>query len=240
MAEHQVTFTTLEDSPGAQPAPPTTVSVPTGTLLTEAAKLAGVEVNQPCGAQGRCGRCTLQITKGDIRRRSTVRLSPSDIAEGYALACQSIIEGDVSVIVPPQEKIERLLTTERTVAEVVVPATYEPQQDQTIQKVTLHLTPPDMSDQTDDWSRLKTALRKQAGIQDALPPLRLLRNIGPQLREADWHVTAVLDTASWDCPDCPPRIIDILPASVAETKPLLGAAIDIGTTTVTLWLVNLE
>jgi uncharacterized 2Fe-2S/4Fe-4S cluster protein (DUF4445 family) len=240
MAEHQVTFTTLEDSPGAQPAPPTTVSVPTGTLLTEAAKLAGVEINQPCGAQGRCGRCALQITEGDIRRRSTVRLSPSDIAEGYALACQSIIEGDVSVVVPPQEKIQRILTTERTVAEVVVPDTYDPQLDQTIRKVTLQLTAPDMSDQTDDWSRLKTALRSKANIEDALPSLQLLRSISSCLRDSDWKVSAILDTSAWDRTNCPPRLINLQSVEVAETKPLLGAAIDIGTTTVTLWLVNLD
>jgi uncharacterized 2Fe-2S/4Fe-4S cluster protein (DUF4445 family) len=240
MAEHQVTFTTLEDSPGTQPAPPTTVSVPTGTLLTEAAKLAGVEINQPCGAQGRCGRCALQITEGDIRRRSTVRLSPSDIAEGYALACQSIIEGDVSVVVPPQEKIERILTTERTVAEVVVPDTYDPQLDQTIRKVTLQLTAPDMSDQTDDWSRLKTALRSKANIEDALPSLQLLRSISSCLRDSDWKVSAILDMDAWDRTNCPPRLINLQSVEVAETKPLLGAAIDIGTTTVTLWLVNLD
>jgi uncharacterized 2Fe-2S/4Fe-4S cluster protein (DUF4445 family) len=240
MAEHRVIFNTLEDSPGAQPAPPITASVPTGTLLTEAAKQAGIEINQPCGAQGRCGRCALQVTKGDVRRRSTVRLSTTDIADGYALACQSIIEGEVTVVVPPQEKIERILTTERTVAEVVVPATYDPLRDQTIRKVTLQLTAPDMSDQTDDWSRLNTALRGQAGIEDALPSLRLLKSLSPCLREYDWQVSAILDTGAWDRKDCPPRLINLQSVEDAETKPLLGAAIDIGTTTVTLWLVNLD
>jgi uncharacterized 2Fe-2S/4Fe-4S cluster protein (DUF4445 family) len=240
MAEHQVTFTTLEESPGGHPATDLSVSVPTGTLLTEAAKKAGVEIMQPCGAQGRCGRCALQVTTGDVRRRSTVRLSPEDIADGYALACQSIVEGDVTVLVPPQEKIERLLTTERSVAEVTVPITYDPQRDQTIQRVTLQLTPPDMSDQTDDWSRLKTAFRGQANIQDAQPSLRLLRSLGTILRDSEWQVTAILDTDAWDRQDSPPRMIELHPRDQAEAKPLLGAAIDIGTTTVTLWLVDLD
>ena len=62
------------------------VIVSTGTLLTEAARLAGIEINQPCGGQGRCGRCVLKIASGNARRRSTLRLSSPDISQGYALA----------------------------------------------------------------------------------------------------------------------------------------------------------
>ncbi len=80
-----------------------------------------MEISQPCGGQGRCGRCAVKIENGDVRRRSTLRLSAEDIEMGYALACQTVIEGDVSITVPPQEKIERRLTTDRTVAEVTIP-----------------------------------------------------------------------------------------------------------------------
>ena len=93
MANHTVTFDV-----SANP-----VTVQTGTLLTEAAHKAGVEVTQPCGGQGRCGRCLVQVTKGDVRRRSTLRLSSTDVANGYALACQAVVERDVSFTVPAQE-----------------------------------------------------------------------------------------------------------------------------------------
>jgi len=79
-------------------------AVPTGTLLAEAAHRAGVEISQPCGGQGRCGRCALQVTSGPVRRRSTIRLSDEDLAQGFALACQTVIEGDITVSVPPQAK----------------------------------------------------------------------------------------------------------------------------------------
>ncbi|MCL5998282.1 MAG: 2Fe-2S iron-sulfur cluster-binding protein, partial [Chloroflexi bacterium] len=153
MAEHTITFAGI-------PAP---VRVPTGTLVIEAARLAGVDIQQPCGGQGRCGRCAVQVTEGNVRRRSALRLSPEDIAAGYALACQSVVEGDVSITVPPQEKIERRLTTERTAAEVTIPPGYSPMA-QPMRRVALTLAPPDMQDQIDDWSRLQTALRQQTGI----------------------------------------------------------------------------
>jgi uncharacterized 2Fe-2S/4Fe-4S cluster protein (DUF4445 family) len=229
MADHIVKFDIA-----AQP-----VSVPTGTLITEAAQLAGVEIAQPCGGQGRCGRCAVKVETGDVRRRSTLRLSEEDISNGYALACQSVIEGDAEITVPPQEKIERRLTTDRTVAEVTVPEGYYPRESQTIRRVTLTLTPPNMDDQTDDWSRLQTAIRKAAGVTQLRASLEMLRELGTILRESDWQVTAVLNSQTWNCPDCPAQLLDLRPGHVADDVPLWGAAIDIGTTTVTVWLVDL-
>ncbi len=229
MANHLVKFDT-----SAAP-----VSVPTGTLVSEAAAQAGVEINQPCGGQGRCGRCAVQINAGDVRRRSVLRLSQSDIESGYALACQSVIEGDVGIVVPPQEKIERRLTTDRIVAEVRAPQGYDPTLVQTISRITLSITLPDVDDQRDDWSRIQTALRKQAGISDITVSLNTLRTIGKALRTGEWQVTAIVDNMTWDCPGCPKRLIDLIPGHVPADVPLWGVAIDIGTTTVSLWLVDL-
>ena len=108
--QHTVTFTGEDIN--------ATVQVPTNSLLADAAHLAGIDIGQPCGGQGRCGRCAVQVTEGTVRRRSTLRLSPTDVDQGYALACQTVVEGNVAIYVPPQEKIERRLTTDRVVAEV--------------------------------------------------------------------------------------------------------------------------
>ena len=82
-------------------------------MLTEAARLAGFDLNQPCGGQGRCGRCAVIVddARSAVRRRSTIRLDPEDVAAGYALACQTVVEGDAWVTVPPQEAIERRLVS---------------------------------------------------------------------------------------------------------------------------------
>ena len=103
--QHTVSFTHNDKQ--------TPVEVSTGVLLSDAAHLAGIDIGQPCGGQGRCGRCAVQVTEGNVRRRSTLRLSPDDVEQGYALACQTVVEGDVAIYVPPQEKIERRLTTDR-------------------------------------------------------------------------------------------------------------------------------
>jgi uncharacterized 2Fe-2S/4Fe-4S cluster protein (DUF4445 family) len=213
-----------------------TATVQTGALLVEAARLVGVEIAQPCGGQGRCGRCAVQVEAGDLRRRSTLRLSAEDVARGVALACQSVVEGDVAVTVLPQEQIERRLTTDRTAVEVEPPADYDPREHQTIQRIALTLPPPSLDDQRDDWSRLQTALRRQAGVGAARLSLPLMRRLATILRENNWQVTVVIDNQ----PDADQaRIVELLPGLVEAGNPLWGVAVDIGTTTVTVWLVDL-
>jgi uncharacterized 2Fe-2S/4Fe-4S cluster protein (DUF4445 family) len=227
------THTIRFEPPGA------TAQVPTGALLLEAARQAGLDLNVPCGGQGRCGRCAVIVHNGAmLRRRSTVRLSAADLDAGYALACQTVVEGDAVITVPPQEQIERRLVTDKTVAAVVLPFAYDPSQHQPLRLLPLALDPPSISDQTDDWSRLKRALAARYGIPDLVADLPTLRRVGPALREHDWNIGLVVETDAWDHPNGPARLLDIHPHD--EAAHLWGIALDIGTTTVSLYLVDLQ
>ena len=219
-----------------------------GALITDAARQAGIEINIPCGGQGRCGRCAVIVEGGEVRRRSSLRLSATDLAEGYALACQTVIEGDAVILVPPQEKIERRLVTDKTAARIAVPFAYRPWWDQPIQKVFLTIEPPSLADNTDDFARFQRALTRQhkypplppaggggrGGVTASLPVLRKLAGI---LRQADWQVTAVLEMDTWLAPDGPPRLVDVVPGDQTETS--WGVAVDIGTTSNVVYLVDL-
>ena len=229
MAEHKVTF-----NHQAEP-----VVVKSGTLITEAARLAGIEINQPCGGQGRCGRCVVQVIDGKVRQRSALRLSAEDISLGYCLACQSIIEGDISVIVPEQEKIERRLVTDRTAVEVEPPLGYSPEYHQSLKRYFLSFAEPNYEDQTDDLSRLQKQLRVELGFKDVEIPLSLVRKIGSALREGNWQVTVYLNVNGSNESEPHVCMVDVLPFHCESDSPMWGAAIDIGTTTVTLWLVDL-
>ena len=227
MAEHSVRFDSR-----AEP-----ISVRTDTLLVEAARRLGIEIQQPCGGQGRCGRCAVRVESGRVRRRSVLRLSKADVEAGYALACQTVVEGDVSVVVPPAEQIERRLTTDHVAPEVVVPEGYEPEKAQTIRRAFLRLPLPSMDSQTDDWARLHTALRRQTGIDRLHASLSQIRELSGTLRSSDWQVGVVYDTA--DEPPGAARLIKIGPIAALASEPLCGLAIDVGTTTVTVFLVDL-
>jgi len=218
---------------------PEAVEVPAGTMLTVAAEKAGIEINQPCGGQGRCGQCAVQVTSGNVRRRSTMRLSAEDVEQGYAIACQTIIEGDLTVIVPPQEKIQQHLTTGQSAADVSVPSGYDHHINQTVHRIPVTLKHPSMEDQTSDWARLKTALLMETGLTELSISLPVLQILPAVLREGDWKVTPVLYVEGGMKEGGAAELIDLLPGVVPEDTPLWGAAVDIGTTTVKVMLVDL-
>jgi len=146
------------------------------------------------------------------------------------------VQGDAVIWVPPQ-KIERKLQTDRTAQTVEVPFSYDPSRDQPLHKLVVMVAEPSMDDQTDDWSRLQRELARQHSIEGLVAELPVLRRLSEALREGDWTVTLVIETDRRDTPAGPPRLIDILPGDHLES--LWGVAIDIGTTTNVVWLVDL-
>jgi uncharacterized 2Fe-2S/4Fe-4S cluster protein (DUF4445 family) len=211
--------------------------VPVGALLSEAAQKAGVDINMPCGGQGRCGRCAVIVEEGTVRRLSTQRLSPDDVADGYALACQTTVEGDLVVTVPPQEKIERHLKESKRAEKVELPFPYSIH-DQPLRKYIVTLDPPSLQDQTDDWSRLRRELARRYDLQPLQTSLPVLRKLGQALRDGDWTVTVVVELEPpGGAPDEPIYIVDVLPGEHLES--LWAVAMDIGTTSNVVWLVDL-
>ena len=165
----------------------------------------------PCGGQGRCGRCAVIVQDGTgVRRRSTLRLTSDDLDAGYALACQTVVEGDAVVTIPPQEEIERRLVTDKTAIQVTLPFIYDPVQHQPMHLVPVELDPPDMVDQTDDWSRLKRAVATTSDVSDLTADLPTLRRLGTVLREHNWGATAVIEMDTWDRPNGSHRLVDLL------------------------------
>ena len=217
------------------------VDAPAGTLIIDAARQAGIDLNIPCGGQGRCGRCAVVARAANgtdpVKRRSTLRLSADDIAAGYALACQTTITGDVEITIPPQESIARILTSDKTARAIELPFEFD-RDRQPLRSYLLSMTPPSLDDQTDDWSRVQAALRRATGWENGFAiDLPTLRRLGTVLRAAEWQVTAVVEWDTWDRPAGPPRVVDVQPGD--QMSHLWAAALDIGTTTATLYLVDL-
>jgi uncharacterized 2Fe-2S/4Fe-4S cluster protein (DUF4445 family) len=176
------------------------------------------------------------VREGEIHHPPSQRLSADELAVGYALACQATVQGDAVIHIPPQE-IERKLQTDKTVQKVEVPFSYDYLRDQPLRKYVVMATEPSLDDQTDDWSRLKRELARQHGVQEITAGLSVLRRVSAALREGEWTVTLVIESDTWDAPAGLPRLVDILPGDHIES--LWGVAIDIGTTTNVVWLVDL-
>lgn len=221
MATHRVDFPSEDQS----------IQVSTGTLISEAIRDAGLSIAQPCGGQGRCGRCAVIVGGDGARRRSTIRLTKADMEAGFSLACQTVIEGDIRVEIPEQERIERRLVTDHVAAKVSLPFDYSPEEHQTLVALQVELPPPTLQDNLDDLRRLERELAVQ-GFPEVEVPLDLLRTMPDVLRGAEWAPWVLLEQVS---SGGQARLIDL---SQEPIEPY-GLAVDIGTTTVTAYLVDL-
>lgn len=215
------------------------VEVEIGTLLSDAAVEANVALNLPCGGQGRCGRCRVRVEHGALSHRSGVRLTSAELAEGWALGCQAVIKGDAVVFIPEQETVEVEFVTKTVGAErIALAAEFSGEQDPSVRRAHVTIEPPSLDDQTTDWDRLLRALSLQHDIHDVTASLPMLRTLGRDLREADWDVTAMLDMGDPIAnAHVQPRLIDLLPGNQSDR--CYGVAIDIGTTSNVIYLIDL-
>jgi uncharacterized 2Fe-2S/4Fe-4S cluster protein (DUF4445 family) len=207
-------------------------------VLTDAIAQAGLELNLPCGGQGRCGRCKVVVEEGEVRHRSLSRLTSTELEQGYTLACQALAQSDLIVFIPPQEEmIVRKLPSERHTAETIAlpPCVWET--NPSVSQFHLRIPPPSLADNTTDFERLKRELNRQHGVGDLIVGLPMIRRLARTLRDVDWNVTAVLEMHNWRFEKGPPLLIDLLPGD--EKNHLYAVAIDIGTTSNVVYLVDL-
>ncbi len=216
--------------------------MPEGTLLSDAIAQAGIPLNLPCGGQGRCGRCKVIVEQGQVKRRETSRLSPIELEQGYALACQTTVHSDLQVFIPPQEAIVRKLPSEKAAAAVpTLPVVCDWRSSPPVRKFFLTIEPPSLSDNTTDFERVKRELARQHGTRDLSANLPMLRRLASALRQSevqdqDWQVTAVLEMGTWMEEQAIPRLMDL--RSGNRTEHVLSAAVDIGTTSNVVWLID--
>ncbi len=65
------------------------IAVACGETILKAAMDADVHINASCGGSGSCGKCRVVIEEGEVEREPNLKLTPEDVAKGYALACQT-------------------------------------------------------------------------------------------------------------------------------------------------------
>ena len=221
------------------------VEVEAGTTLMEAAEKAGIHINNLCGGEGVCGRCKVKITNGDIRadKHSLSLLSKEEITEGYVLACQTRVDGDVEVVIPAECRIDEV-----QILFEAAPVDYsEPEKilvhrvptdplslfEPLAQKTFLKLKEPSPEDNMSDMDRVTRELRRTTDHRSFEVALRCLQGLASKLRENRWEVTATIAKHGdiW-------RILDIEPGDTTERN--YGLAVDVGTTTVVAQLVHLK
>ncbi len=195
---------------------------PAGGTLLDAARSLGVDLASVCGGHGSCGRCKVQLVAGKltpITAREEARLSAAELAQGYRLACLAAPLSDCRVHVPA----ESLTAPQRTQVEgletsvEIAPA---------VSACLVEIAAPTLDDLRADDRRLCEAVAAATGSEAELTDLEVARHASVELRRLGWRARVTLRGR---------EIIHVAPADAAW----LGLAVDIGTTKIAAYLVDL-
>ena len=191
-----------------------------GVTLLEAAQDAGVAISAVCGGVGVCGDCRVRVLSGPVSALNDVeldQLSEADRTNGLRLACQVVITqpGEVVVDVPR----ESLSAAQRSQVEgEEIPLVVEP----VIHVHDLTANPPSVDDLRGDWERIEGF---DPGDWAITAPVAA--DLPGMLRSHDWHVRLMT------------RGRDVVRVAPPGTTPL-GFAVDVGTTGLAAYLVDLS
>lgn len=209
-----------------------------GYNLKQAILDSKVYIDSSCGGVGTCGRCRVLIKEGKVDTKRSRFISPADKQKGYVLSCLSKIESDLVVEVPAQKKVRAKIVGGRftdmeskVYADINMDHLSSIEIKPWIKKETFNVEKPSLSYGTSDLFRLKKSIRENMGIEDCVVPIHIIRKLPQVLRDKNWEITATADVGN-------STLIDILPGKVSKKN--YGLALDIGTTTLAIYLVDLE
>ncbi len=196
---------------------------PAGKTILECAHQSGIDLISLCGGQGLCGKCKVQIAAGKVSepsQKEKERLSAEDRANGYRLACQTYPESDLVLNVPP----ESFSAPQRLQVEgLETPVTPDP----IIKGYDITLPEPSLSDLRGDDERLFDVLEQQHGVVSTSIDEAVLRAFSSSLRSFDWRASVAVRNA---------EVISVDSVDSSD----LGMAVDLGTTKVAGYLVELK
>lgn len=191
--------------------------------VLEAARLNGVEIIALCGGMGACDSCKIRILSGEVSGPTLIEnevFSDEELNNGYRLACQIYPKSDLMIAVPPESLSapQRLQIEGREIDIKPSPI---------VKRIDIQLSKPSLSDLRSDAQRITDEITSRTNVPDIQIDYGTLKHAASILRENNWSVGAVLHGNN---------IIGILPPA----SPLFGIAVDIGTTKLAAYLVDLD
>jgi len=198
-------------------------SLPGETIL-DCARRAGVRIASPCGGRGLCKSCVVRIKDGPVGEPSPQDVeffSREEIAENWRRACQIFPAGNCTVEVSARAAAAPMRTQVRS-EDVWVPP------DPAVRLCPITVAAASLEHPVADDHRLIRALNEKwpgAGSRIDVETLRAL----PQ---AVWASAGPLEAAV--------RFGEVVGLFPADKKPFLGLAVDLGTTNIAAFLVDLR
>jgi uncharacterized 2Fe-2S/4Fe-4S cluster protein (DUF4445 family) len=206
------------------------IDVARGSTILEAAQKAGLNINVVCGGQGKCGKCVVYVQGGKTefdRQKYSQFFTEDELNNGACLACETTVQGDLQVLVPESTLIqEQKILVEGREGELDL--------HPSVRKYFVELQPPTLTDPSPDLTRLLWGIQKNGGpvAEKIYVPLEVMREIPTLLRHSDWKVTGTIALVPGGY-----RLVDLQENDTS--KRIFGAAVDLGSTTVVVYLWDL-
>jgi uncharacterized 2Fe-2S/4Fe-4S cluster protein (DUF4445 family) len=208
------------------------VDVPPGTLIIDAALLAGIMIDLPCGGKGTCGKCLVQISEGAVESKESIQLTDDERKSGFVIACQSLITENVSIDIPDQfaGAIKTYLDDSIDLESDQAPEV--PHLSPLSYQVFLRIPAAGHEDGLADLDRVSRSLKFILHEEEILYPLSVIQKLADTLRAEDGMVTLTLAVDGGKA-----HVIDVEIGHAGHNN--LGIAIDLGTTTISVQLIDL-
>jgi len=215
-----------------------TIFVQKDATILSAAVLAGVHINSTCGGEGVCGKCKIKLNKGQVISRPSGIITAQEKKDNIYLACLTTIQSDLEITIPGSSRfnLEERLDSLYSKAEEEITVQFENKifkHSPFATKLYLELSKPTIHDNVSDLERLYRAIRKFGDFPEIETGLFNIRQLGQLLRDYDWKVTVTLGRRNKTV-----EIVLIEPGDTTEKN--FGLCFDIGTTTISGQLVNLN
>ncbi len=191
--------------------------------LLSCARRLGVGINSICGSKGTCRSCRVQVLSGTVSEPTSNEVeafTSQELKNGWRLACQAYPTSDCKLMVPP----ESMTTPQRVQVEGLEVAVHL---ESPVRAYHLQLKAPSLSAPQADVERLLMTLNRQYKLHCGRIDIDILHTLSARLRSWNWECQAVVRND---------EVIALLP----RTSRQLGLAIDLGTTKIAGYLVDLS
>ena len=221
---------------------PVTIECNLGDNLLELARRANVAIDAPCSGNGSCGKCRVKLVDGQLETLKSRHITEEEYEAGWRLSCNSKVLSDCTVFVPDIASAyqSRMKTADLSSPKEI--AIFEDCQDQlkesgihfvnSFRAVVVTMAEPTLDDTMPDIERLSWAVQDALGVEKVHVPFGVMVKLAHTLREHDWSI-CVKGELRGDTFAC-------MEITGPEDTAIVGCAIDIGTTTVTMVLTDLE
>lgn len=201
---------------------------------------AGVDIYADCGGEGICGKCKIRIISGNYITHSEHFISEIEKSQKIVLACKTFPLDNLTIEIPKESQI-------RKPKEISLYSETEKENlKKTIEKMSLDKTPlleildfklptPTIDTALSDYDRLLSFIKKNKSEPVFIDDVKILAELPKFLRKNNWEGQVMLSEKYFD-----EKTFFEIVELVKDKIKCYGLAIDIGTTTVAVSLVDIK